>query len=323
MVTTRYSVPDLQAFWQTTAPEMKLLRLSRQAGVQLLQIARREGRRRHEFETLVEDVKGHALTLNLLGTYLHDAHAGDIRKRDLVKLEEADAEEQGGHAFRVMDAYVQWFESDGEKGRRALADAAAAGPVRPAGDGRLPRRAAAGPAIPGLTEPLVGLSEAQRNIALKRLEEAKLLTVNRDASGTLRLARCPSAAARVLRPATPRATTRRLARRPPAALRTPLRDHEDEGTSPHSKTSSRSTRRWPTAARRGCSRRRVTRFTMAAFAEGRGFYSSTKLGAFGSDLGAVACFFESPWSRVSPALTEAAQAWLLNDAAFVFAPWAA
>ena len=45
-------------------------------------------------------------------------------------------------------------------------------------------------------------------------------------------------------------------------------------------------------------------------------YSSRKLGAFGADLGAVACFFEPPWSRVSPALTEADQAWLLNEAAF-------
>jgi hypothetical protein len=33
-------------------------------------------------------------------------------------------------------------------------------------------------------------------------------------------------------------------------------------------------------------------------------------------LGAVACFFETPWSRLSPAVTEAAQAWLLNEAAF-------
>ena len=33
-------------------------------------------------------------------------------------------------------------------------------------------------------------------------------------------------------------------------------------------------------------------------------------------MGAVACFFETPWSRVSPALTEADQAWLLNEAAF-------
>ncbi|MGH8507855.1 MAG: hypothetical protein ACREVH_03955, partial [Gammaproteobacteria bacterium] len=41
-----------------------------------------------------------------------------------------------------------------------------------------------------------------------------------------------------------------------------------------------------------------------------------KLGAFGSDLGAVGCFFEQPWSRVSPALEDADQAWLLHEAAF-------
>ena len=49
---------------------------------------------------------------------------------------------------------------------------------------------------------------------------------------------------------------------------------------------------------------------------GKEYYSSKKLGAFGSDLGAVACFFAIPWSRVSPAITDAAQAWLLNAAAF-------
>jgi tetratricopeptide (TPR) repeat protein len=47
-----------------------------------------------------------------------------------------------------------------------------------------------------------------------------------------------------------------------------------------------------------------------------GFYSVKKLGAFGADLGAVACFFESPWRRVSPDLTAPAQAWLLNEAGF-------
>ncbi|MGA2140484.1 MAG: ATP-binding protein [Verrucomicrobiia bacterium] len=45
-------------------------------------------------------------------------------------------------------------------------------------------------------------------------------------------------------------------------------------------------------------------------------YSTNKLGAFGADLGAVACFFEQPWKRVSQTLTEADQAWLLNQAAF-------
>jgi hypothetical protein len=37
-----------------------------------------------EFEKMVEDVKGHSLTLNSLGSYLRDAHAGDIRRRDLI-----------------------------------------------------------------------------------------------------------------------------------------------------------------------------------------------------------------------------------------------
>ena len=48
---------------------------------------------------------------------------------------------------------------------------------------------------------------------------------------------------------------------------------------------------------------------------GQEFYSTNKVGAIGADLGAVACFFEAPWSRISSSLTEAAQAWLLNEAA--------
>ena len=54
----------------------------------------------------------------------------------------------------------------------------------------------------------------------------------------------------------------------------------------------------------------------ARIVRGREYYSSQKLGAFGSNLGAVACFFEQPFSRVSPTLTEADQAWLLHEAAF-------
>ena len=185
VVTTRYSIPDLRAFWQTTAPEVKLLRLS--TAKPAWRCSRSLGVKGtpKEFEKLVEDVQGHALTLNLLGTYLRDAHAGDIRKRDLVKLEEADAEEQGGHAFRVMDAYVKWFESEGEKGKRALAVLRLLGLFdRPATADCLGALLKA-PAIPGLTEPLVGMSEAQRNLAFSRLEAAKLLTVNRDAAGAL------------------------------------------------------------------------------------------------------------------------------------------
>ncbi|MGH8590198.1 MAG: hypothetical protein ACREXX_13010 [Gammaproteobacteria bacterium] len=47
-----------------------------------------------------------------------------------------------------------------------------------------------------------------------------------------------------------------------------------------------------------------------------GFYSTTKLGAYGTDLEAVACFFKERWKRLAPGISERGQAWLLNQAAF-------
>jgi tetratricopeptide (TPR) repeat protein len=47
-----------------------------------------------------------------------------------------------------------------------------------------------------------------------------------------------------------------------------------------------------------------------------GFYSTFKLGAITADLGAVAWFFEPPWSRPSASLSKEVQVWLLNEAAF-------
>ncbi len=108
LVTTRYSVTDLKAYSQTTAPETTLLRLSKAAGVALLRGLGVHGRQ-DEFEKLVEDVRGHALTLNLLGSYLRDAHGGDIRQRDRVKLE--DTEELAGHDFLVMGTEMSWLKN--------------------------------------------------------------------------------------------------------------------------------------------------------------------------------------------------------------------
>jgi hypothetical protein len=48
---------------------------------------------------------------------------------------------------------------------------------------------------------------------------------------------------------------------------------------------------------------------------GNNHYSWQKLAAFASDLGAVACFFERPWTRFLPALTAETQAFLLAQAA--------
>lgn len=364
VVTTRYSLPDLRAFWQTTAPEEKLMRLSRDAGVHLLQSCGVKGsllrnlpfhrEQVNEFEKLVEDVQGHALTLNLLGTYLRDAHAGDIRKRDLVNLGDA-TEEQGGHAFRVMEAYEREFEREGEKGQRALAVLRLHGLFdRPLTSDCLGALLQA-PAIPGLTEPLIGLTEAHRNLAFKRLEDARLLTVNRDASGALDTldahpllreyfavrVRDGALWSSFFRKSLHRVFSRISATTPAwRAAHQRLYEHLCK-TAPESTKADLSQlmqmlgmkpcneKQEPTiedlqplyqAVAHGCNaglqhlacgmvyRDRILGKTQD--------YSWRKLGAFSSDLGVLACFFDLPWNDVSPELSEADQAWLLSCAAF-------
>jgi hypothetical protein len=84
-----------------------------------------------------------------------------------------------------MDAYAEWFDGDGENGQRALAMLRLLGLFdRPADTGCLTELWRA-PPIEGLTEPLIALSEAQRNVVLTRLASAKLVTVNRRVGGAL------------------------------------------------------------------------------------------------------------------------------------------
>jgi len=334
IITTRYSIPDLRAYVGKTVEEKKLARLSTEAGVALLHSFGVKGSLRktipcldshtlwNEFEKLVEDVKGHALTLNLLGSYLRDAHGGDIRKRDLIRLSEADAEEQGGHAFHVMDAYVESLANGGKtaddqaKGRRALALLRLLGLFdRPATADILAALWEA-EAIAGLTEPLMGISEAQRNLALKRLEDAKLLTVIRDlGSGMLvaldahpLLREYFGQRLREAKPETWRAAHRRIY------------EHLCATTPDKPDATLDDLQPLYQAIAHGCHAGLQQQACEKVYGDRivrRGeFYSTKKLGAFGSDLGAVACFFETPWSRVSPAFSEAYQAWLLAQAAF-------
>ncbi|HKQ72324.1 MAG TPA: hypothetical protein VJ810_01255 [Blastocatellia bacterium] len=334
VVTTRYAIPDLRAFIGKTVQEQRLTRLSTEAGVALLQflgvkgslrktIPRAEGRALwNEYEKLVEDVKGHALTLNLLGTYLRDAHAGDIRRRDLIKLEEADAEEQGGHAFRVMDAYVQSFESGGKdaegqgKGRRALALMQLLGLFdRPATADCL-KALWQPPVIAGLTEPLIGISEAQRNLSLKRLEDSRLLTVDRTEASS-------EVVALDAHPMLRDYFARRMRQQQPeawSAAHRRLYEHLCATTPDKLDATLEDLQPLYQAVAHGCQadlqKEACDDVYVARILRRNEYYSIRKLGAFGSDLGAVACFFETPWNRISPTLTESDQAWLLNFAGY-------
>ena len=128
-------------------------------------------------------------------------------------------------------------------------------------------------------------------MTLSRLEDIRLLTVNRDASGVLvsldahpLLREYFGRQLRTQQPDAWRAAHRRLYEHLCATTR--------KATRPRSKNSNRSTKPWLTAAMRGCIRGAYGATIARILRGAREAYSTLKLGAFGSDLGAVACFFE-------------------------------
>jgi hypothetical protein len=261
LVTTRYSIPDLRAFWQTTAPEHELARLSKAAGVSLLRKLGVVTGSQEDFEHLVEDVNGHALTLQIMGGFLKKAFHGDIRCRDRVKFDKADAKVQGGHAFRAMAAYVTWMEGESDEARRELAILRLMGLFDRPATGDCVAALLAAPAIAGLTEPLVGLAEEDWNASLDALDSAKLLAVHRaKGSGTLVSLDAHPLLREYLASEFGKRSPRRGERRTGGSTSTCARP-PGKATRPPSKISNRCIKPWPTAARRGCSRRRVPRFT--------------------------------------------------------------
>jgi SEFIR domain len=314
VVTSRYSIPDLKAYWQTTAPMHELKRLSTDAGVDLLQKLGVKNGSRKDFETLVEDVKGHALTLNLLGGFLKRAFKGDIRQRDRVKFEKADDKIQGGHAFRTMAAYEQWLLTGGEEGHREVAILRLMGLFDRPADARS-LEALRSESIPDLTESLFSLDEDDWEFSLTGLEEAKLITVSRDAGGKM--------LALDAHPLLREYFAKQLRTKQPEAWRAAHRriyEHLCKTTQEGDQPTLEDLQPLYQAVAHGClanlHQRTFDDVYAARISRRLENYGTQKLGAFGAALGALACFFDTPWSHVSPDITEKARALLPNQAAF-------
>ncbi len=307
LVTTRERVADLAAFRDTTAPEWQLSPLPTSAGVELLRTLGVHGPD-DELVRLVRDVHGHPLTLNLLGQYLARAHGGDIRKRDSVNLGTADLRIQGGHAFETIAAYESWLAEGGEVGTRQLSILRLLGLFdRPADAGSLVALRQK-PAIAGLTEPLVGLDEEEWNLTVAALADSGLVSSAGSSLDAHPLIR--EYFARELRDdhvTAWRAAHDRLFEH----LRASSEHQPDtvEGLLPLYQAVVH-------GARAGRQQEALEKVYRGRILRGQERYSTKSFGAFAADLGAIASFFELPWSRVSPSLTEADQAWLLNEAAF-------
>ncbi len=349
IVTTREHVADLAPFHQTTAPEWMLEHLSEEAGAALLSRTGVNGPE-DELREASREVNGHALALTLLGSYLAKAHGGDIRKRSLVKFSEADAKVQGGHAFKVMTAYEKWLAESGEDGQRQLAILRLMGFFDRPADPPCLAALCDPPAIPELTEPLAKVSDADWNLAVAALEEAGLVIASsyepKKVKGYGKEAESKSLDGMPLGEAEDFELPRSLRSGGDVLDAHPLvREHfADQVRRGNPKAWREGHRRvyehlkasapyWPEgmeglqplyqAVAHGCQAGlyedacgkvyddRILRGTNGAQA----FYSTRKLGLLGADLGAVACFFEHPWTRLAASLSEAAQAWLLNEAA--------
>lgn len=340
LVTTREPLPDLDG--RRTASTWPLDKLSDEAGAALLH--HHGVQRAGAFEIDADDpellracveVTGHALTLSLMGRYLALACEGDILQRDTFRLHEADPEwvitDDGspyGHAFKVMAAYERWFaDADHSRNARERAEGRVQlGILRLLGLFNRPASAdclnalLAGPVIEHLTDALQHLSPKDWKIATQRLADAGLLSIVTESRGEGIVAHALDAhplirdyfgqQLRTLHISSFQAAHSRLFDH--LCARTPHRPDTLDGLQPLYQ-----------AVIHGCLAGRqqeacdnVYRDRILRGTGDDGFYSSKKLGAIGAELGAVAAFFEQPWTRLSPNLREAAQAWLLNAAAF-------
>lgn len=347
VVTTRQEIPDLDNF-RSTAPQWKLAHLSDEAGAHLMERLGVRGTA-DEREALASDVKGHALTLTLIGKFLAEAHAGDIRKRDLVSLHEADYEETSGHAFRVMEAYEQWLSRDGRHVELAILRLLGLFD-RPATPACL-RALREAPAIDGLTDSLVTLTDAQWNLAVKRLVqlgfvEEQLWEPPRVAGYSEEDARkmideeIRAADAQPPQVADERRSAgnaldahplirehfaRRLREGAPEAWHTAhgrLYEHLRDSV-PYWPESVDSLQPLYQAVVHGCHadraaetckdvyHDRILRGTLGPYA----FYSTHVLGLTSADLAAVRCFFTFPWKQLTADFSAVARSWLLNEAA--------
>jgi len=304
VVTTRERIADL-AGYPKTAPQISLEEIDPDAAVELLRQLGVDGRE-SDLRAAVEEFGRHALTLTLLGNYLHKAHGGDVRKRREIDLGRAN-EKQGGHAFRVIAAYARWL-GDGPE----LAILRLLGLFdRPADAGALKALRAA-PPIPCLTEPLVDLSNEDWEFATATLRDHALL-----------------AAADPQEPETLDAHP--LVR---ACFAEELESHRPDAwqegnwrlyehlcrAAPGLPDTLAAMQPLYSAVVHGCRAGRQQEVMHEVYRgrilRGNEHFSTRKLGAFGSELTALEGFFDHPWFLPSVRLTADFQALVLNQASY-------
>jgi hypothetical protein len=170
LITTRWSIAELNQFEGGSFSRVDLEELSVPAGVELLKSLGVHGAAQ-EMEKAVDDFAGHALALTLLGEFLQVVHEGDVLKRDLI----ADLRvgpTQGGHARRVMDSYIKWLQEDNPAALEILKLMGLFDRPVPKGAMGVLR---AEPAISGLTTEICQFDDAKWAFKVDELRKMRLL----------------------------------------------------------------------------------------------------------------------------------------------------
>jgi TIR domain/AAA ATPase domain len=314
LLTSRYAIKDIARWKETSAPIEELYRLSDETGAAL---ARENGvwGTDEELQAASRDFGGHPLALGLLASYLKDKHADDVRERVAIGGASDDhlGTRQPDHAKRVIATYEkEWLA--GKPLEHAIMNLIGLFD-RPATDECL-RALRRPPAIPGLTEAVMDLSEEEWEQAVARLREARLLTPadpstphSLDAHPLVRewfgerLKQVNDVAWKAAH----------------ALLFDYLQDSTKEGTQPTLEDLAPLYQAIGHGCRAGKYQEALDRIYIGRICrlslDGRPeFYSTLKLGAYASDLAALFWFFERAYDLPVDALTELARIWVVSIA---------
>jgi tetratricopeptide (TPR) repeat protein len=301
LITTREPLADLGK--KSGIVECDLEQITPQAGRALLRALHVAGTDA-ELESLAARFGPHALAISLLGVYLHEQPGRRIGPA--TALEQMPGQTP---VDRVLAGFEKWLGPGAEVEALRLLGFF----DRPADEGCL-RALRASPAIPGLTELLAGMTDADWPRVLARLDKLRLIHARHGDTGSRFVDTHP-----IIR----EHFAGQLREKNPDAWREGHRrlyEHLCATTKEGDQPTLADLQPLYQAVAHGCQagmyeevglqvyRRRIHRSAE--------IYPLHKLGAFGTELGAIASFFEKPWTQPAPALSHEGQAWLLSQAAF-------
>ena len=305
VITTREKVAELERY-DKGVTQLNLEQISKEAGRALLRVGSVQGTD-GELEAASEEFGNHALAINLLGSYIHGIEGHHIS--NAKQIPDLDIpEEKGRQPRRVIAAFEECFGESpqiqvlrltGLFDRPAHVDAVKA--VRK------------GSKISGLTDKIKNLSEGKWLNLLEGLRELKLLA--QKSKHNPNIIDC--------HPLVREHFGEKLQKNKTEAWKEAHgRLYEYYKGVPEKELPDTLEEMTPlfAAVTHGCLSGRYQEtfddMYWKRITRGNQYYIWRQLGAFGADLAAVSCFFETPWSKPASGLRKEDKAIVLNIAGF-------